>query len=213
MWLWQLLILNMLLCFRLLHLRLNEHVVMLIAIEDALKLLVIVRSISSLAVEHIVRFSTGCSNSGSHYFCKSKSKSNYFVAFNSAGLFRGNGQSSSIMCLDSSFSVFDLRGWILLLESKVAVKFYCFDLITPITQKGASWSLLSFTKLDEEKWESQLRKINRNQPRESTPIFLAISRSESKTKERKFQLKVRHFNCLHVIWKLYILRYSVKFRK
>ena len=61
------------------------------------------RSISSLAVEHIVRFSTGCSNSGSHFFCKSKSKSNYFVAFNSAGLFRGNGQSSSIMCLDSSF--------------------------------------------------------------------------------------------------------------
>ena len=166
---------------------------MLIAIEDALKLLVIVRSISSLAVEHIVRFSTGCSNSGSHYFCKSKSKSNYFVAFNSAGLFRGNGQSSSIMCLDSSFSVFDLRGWILLLESKVAVKFYCFDLITPITQKGASWSLLSFTKLDEEKWESQLRKINRNQPRESTPIFFGNFKIGIKSERKEIPIQSKTF--------------------
>ena len=183
----------MLLCFRLLHLRLNEHVVMLIAIEDALKLLVIVRSISSLAVEHIVRFSTGCSNSGRHYFCKSKSKSNYFVAFNSAGLFRGNVQSSSIMCLDSSFSVFDLRGLNLLLESKVAVKFYCFDLITPITQKGASWSLLSFTKLDEEIWESQLRKINRNQPRESTPIFFGNFKIGIKNERKEIPTQSKTF--------------------
>ena len=156
MWLWQLLILNMLLCFRLLHLRLNEHVVMLIAIEDALKLLVIVRSISSLGTSSW----TYCQvfywvfKLGQPLFLQIQVEIQLFRCFQFGRTF---SWQRTIMCLDSSFSVFDLRGWILLPESKVAVKFYVLIWLRRLRKKERHdhcWALPNLTKRNESlSWE------------------------------------------------------------